>query len=137
MQYDEIQVPRKDLKLSPDNVRTTPPSPEVQAQFVASILAKGLIYPLLVKPTPRNGAKFHVVAGGRRLAAYQLLAEEGRERFGRAGWTCKRNRMSLRCQTTGRERRWASFSADHMNTVEPETASCLLTTVRGGYADAG
>ena len=35
-------------------------------------------------------------------------------------------RMGLRCQATGRERRWASFSADHMNTVEPETASCLL-----------
>ena len=44
-------------------------------------------------------------------------------------------RMGLRCQATGRERRWASFSADHMNTVEPETASFLLVTVRGGYAD--
>ena len=74
MQYRELQVPLSDLKLSPDNVRKTPPSPEVMAQFTASILDKGLIHPLLVKPAPRNGAKFHVVAGGRRLAAYKQLA---------------------------------------------------------------
>ena len=75
MHYPEIQVPLQDLKLSPDNVRKTPPAPEVMAQFTASILDKGLIHPLLVKPAPRNGAKFLVVAGGRRLAAYKQLAK--------------------------------------------------------------
>ena len=75
MHYPELQIPLGDLKLSPDNVRKTPPSPEIMAQFAASILATGLIHPLLVKPAPRNGAKFHVVAGGRRLAAYKQLAK--------------------------------------------------------------
>jgi len=43
-------------------------------ELAAMIAAKGLIYPLLVTPM---GERFGVVAGGRRLAALQLLAAQG------------------------------------------------------------
>ena len=78
MEYPVTEIALSDLKLSPKNVRKTPPTQQAQDELLASIVAKGLIYQLVVEPSPRrNGAEYHVVAGGRRLAVYQRLAKEG------------------------------------------------------------
>jgi ParB family chromosome partitioning protein len=70
----ELQtIPLNKLVLSPKNVRKTPASAEADAELYASIKETGLKQNLLVH---KVGAKFHVHAGGRRLAALQKLAEE-------------------------------------------------------------
>ncbi|WP_352854263.1 ParB N-terminal domain-containing protein [Mesorhizobium sp. M0139] len=48
-----------------------------RAELAASIEAHGLIHNLLTRKAPK-GAKFEVVAGGRRLGALRLLLDEGR-----------------------------------------------------------
>ena len=78
MEYTVTEIALNDLKLSPKNARKTPPTQQAQDELLASIVAKGLIYQLVVEPSPRrNGAKYHVVAGGRRLAVFQRLAKQG------------------------------------------------------------
>ncbi|MER9484118.1 ParB N-terminal domain-containing protein [Mesorhizobium sp. M0494] len=56
-------------------VITIPPAG--RAEVAASIEAHGLIHNLLTRKAPK-GAKFEVVAGGRRLGALRLLLDEGR-----------------------------------------------------------
>ncbi|MDE0406607.1 MAG: ParB N-terminal domain-containing protein [Alphaproteobacteria bacterium] len=68
------------LALAPENVRETPPSPADQAQLTASIKAHGLLENLVVRhdSAADDGTEhFAVIAGGRRLAALNLLAEDG------------------------------------------------------------
>lgn len=55
------------------NVRKT--NRGADPEFVASILAKGVIVPLTVRP---NGEGFKVTDGGKRLAALQALLSDGR-----------------------------------------------------------
>ena len=65
---------------SPENVRKTPAEGSAFEQLKASIAAHGLLKNLLVRPTgPDAGdsARHEVVAGGRRLAALQALADDG------------------------------------------------------------
>lgn len=59
------------LKQSPSNVRKTDRFADLES-LSASIAANGLLENLVVKPA---GAKFEVIAGGRRLAALKLLAK--------------------------------------------------------------
>ncbi|WP_029066099.1 ParB/RepB/Spo0J family partition protein [Labrenzia sp. DG1229] len=67
-------IPLSKLMLSPKNVRKTPATAQADAELRASIQATGLKQNLLVH---KVGAKFHVHAGGRRLAALQHLKENG------------------------------------------------------------
>ena len=73
-------IPLSRLALAPENVRKTPADESAQAQLSASIRAHGLLENLVARPdgTDDDGnERFAVVAGGRRLAALQSLAEEG------------------------------------------------------------
>ncbi|MBE1294787.1 ParB/RepB/Spo0J family partition protein [Phycobacter azelaicus] len=67
-------IPLSKLALSPMNVRKTQASPEADAELYASILETGLKQNLIVH---KVGAKYHVHAGGRRLAALQKLKADG------------------------------------------------------------
>ena len=71
-----LHVPLSQLKLSPLNARKTG-AVEV-AGLAASIEAHGLLQNLSVTPSANDPDAFDVIAGGRRLAALQLLQKEGR-----------------------------------------------------------
>ncbi len=71
---DTTSIPLNKLVAWKGNVRKTPSSDESLAELAASIHAVGLINPLTVRPAKKG--KFEVGAGGRRLAALQLLASE-------------------------------------------------------------
>ena len=65
---------------SPENVRKTPPEGAAFDQLKASIAAHGLLKNLLVRPQAADTegeTRYEVVAGARRLAALQALADEG------------------------------------------------------------
>jgi ParB family chromosome partitioning protein len=66
-------IPLNKLVISPKNVRKTPATEEQDAELYASIKETGLKQNLLVH---KVGAKLHVHAGGRRLAALNKLAED-------------------------------------------------------------
>ncbi len=68
------QVPLDQLKPGRANVRMSGRD-EGLAELVASIRAKGLLQPLVVRAA--SGGGYEVTAGNRRLAALQLLAAEG------------------------------------------------------------
>ena len=73
-----IPLPR--LVLSPDNARHTRADGTAQDELEASIAAHGLLENLVVYPlatTDGDGARYGVVAGGRRLAALEALARVG------------------------------------------------------------
>ena len=70
---DLQMIPLNKLVLSAKNVRKTPASDAEDAELYASIKETGLKQNLIVH---KVGAKFHVHAGGRRLAALQQLAED-------------------------------------------------------------
>ena len=73
-------IPLCRLALAPENVRKTPPDENAQAQLLASIKAHGLLKNLVARPDAPDAdgvERFAVVAGGRRLAALQALAENG------------------------------------------------------------
>src|ERR1700733_9912652 len=67
-------IPLTKLEISPLNVRKTT-SKTADAELMASIKAHGLINPLTV--IEQKGGKFHVIAGGRRLAALQAPQKAG------------------------------------------------------------
>ena len=74
------EIPLCRLALAPENVRKTPPDENAQAQLLASIEAHGLLKNLVARPDDPDAdgvERFAVVAGGRRLAALQALAENG------------------------------------------------------------
>ena len=73
-------IPLHSLVPSPQNVRKTPAERAAFKQLKASIAAHGLLENLLVQPARGNGEaddRHEVVAGGRRLAALRVLAEDG------------------------------------------------------------
>ncbi len=74
-------IPLNRLHLSERNVRSVR-NPETVPTLAAMIYAAGgVLNPLVVVPEKKKGAKgerFGVVAGGRRLAALQLLVAEGK-----------------------------------------------------------
>ncbi len=73
-------IPLCRLALAPENVRRTPPDAAADAQLRASIAAHGLLENLVARadePDADGVERYAVVAGARRLAALETLAEEG------------------------------------------------------------
>ena len=75
MKLTNRNIPLRRLTLSSANVRTASADPEDDKELQASILSLGVLESLLV--VPDGDDTFAVVAGGRRLAALQRLAEAG------------------------------------------------------------
>lgn len=69
-------IPLNKLSISPLNVRTTGPDDPGLAQLAANIAANGLQQNLVVIPKNKRAGTYQVIAGGRRLAALQALAED-------------------------------------------------------------
>lgn len=74
-QTAEVSVPLVSLIKSPLNVRTVPYSAESVSELADSIKGVGLLQNLVVHTLP--GDRYGVAAGGRRLAALNMLAERG------------------------------------------------------------
>lgn len=74
-QTEEVSVPLASLIKSPLNVRTVPYSAESVSELADSIKGVGLLQNLVVHALP--GERYGVAAGGRRLAALNMLAERG------------------------------------------------------------
>ncbi|QLZ19298.1 ParB/RepB/Spo0J family partition protein (plasmid) [Escherichia coli] len=72
-QTEEVSVPLASLIKSPLNVRTVPYSAESVSELADSIKGVGLLQNLVVHALP--GDRYGVAAGGRRLAALNILAE--------------------------------------------------------------
>ncbi len=72
-EQDLQMIPLNKLELSPKNVRKTPATEAEDAELYASIKETGLKQNLLVH---KVAAKYHVHAGGRRLAALNKLAAD-------------------------------------------------------------
>ncbi|HAV9946189.1 TPA: ParB/RepB/Spo0J family partition protein [Escherichia coli] len=72
-QTEEVSVPLASLIKSPLNVRTVPYSAESVSELAESIKGVGLLQNLVVHTLP--GDRYGVAAGGRRLAALNMLAE--------------------------------------------------------------
>ena len=75
MKLTNRNIPLDRLTLSSANVRTASADAEDDKELQASILSLGVLESLLV--VPNGDDAFAVVAGGRRLAALQQLAEAG------------------------------------------------------------
>ncbi|EPW1876108.1 ParB/RepB/Spo0J family partition protein [Escherichia coli] len=74
-QTEEVSVPLASLIKSPLNVRTVPYSAESVSELAESIKGVGLLQNLVVHTLP--GERYGVAAGGRRLAALNMLAGRG------------------------------------------------------------
>ncbi len=74
-QTEEVSVPLASLIKSPLNVRTVPYSAESVSELAESIKGVGLLQNLVVHAL--SGDRYGVAAGGRRLAALNMLAESG------------------------------------------------------------
>ena len=74
-QTEEVSVSLASLIKSPMNVRTVPYSAESVSELAESIKGVGLLQNLVVHALP--GERYGVAAGGRRLAALNMLAERG------------------------------------------------------------
>jgi len=72
-----ILVPLDRLVLAPHQVRKTAPSKEGIAEMAAMLQAQGQLAALHVS-AEADSERYQVVAGGRRLRGFQLLAKEGR-----------------------------------------------------------
>ncbi|HGX0554873.1 TPA: ParB/Srx family N-terminal domain-containing protein [Escherichia coli] len=72
-QTEEVSVSLASLIKSPLNVRTVPYSVESVSELAESIKGVGLLQNLVVHALP--GDRYGVAAGGRRLAALNMLAE--------------------------------------------------------------
>lgn len=73
LQTEEVSVPLASLIKSPLNVRTVPYSVESVSELAESIKGVGLLQNLVVHTL--HGDRYGVAAGGRRLAALNMLAE--------------------------------------------------------------
>lgn len=71
-----IQIPFNKLTISPENPRKAPVTKDEHKEMVASILARGVMLNLLVKPASKKG-HYLVVDGGLRLKAFKDLVERG------------------------------------------------------------
>ncbi|WP_099868037.1 ParB/RepB/Spo0J family partition protein [Pararhizobium haloflavum] len=69
-------IPLNKLDADPKNVRKTYSAEGVE-QLAASLLAKGQLQNIIVRTGDKKG-RFYVTAGGRRLKAFQHLAETGK-----------------------------------------------------------
>lgn len=76
-QTEEVSVPLASLIKSPLNVRTVPYSAESVSELAESIKGVGLLQNLVVHTHTLPGDRYGVAAGGRRLAALNMLAERG------------------------------------------------------------
>jgi ParB family chromosome partitioning protein len=76
---DTTSIPLNKLVAWDGNVRKTAGADTALAELAASIAAHGLLNNLVVRKDGKG--KHAVIAGGRRLAALQLLADEGRRPF--------------------------------------------------------
>ena len=76
MKLTNRNIPLNRLTLSAANVRTASADPEDDKELQESILSLGVLESLLVVPSGDDN--FAVIAGGRRLAALQQLAEAGK-----------------------------------------------------------
>ncbi|MEG6334980.1 ParB/RepB/Spo0J family partition protein [Enterobacter hormaechei] len=74
-QTEEVSVSLASLIKSPLNVRTVPYSAESVSELADSIKGVGLLQNLVVHALP--GDRYGAAAGGRRLAALNMLAERG------------------------------------------------------------
>lgn len=78
--HEATLIPLNKLVRSDKNVRRTAPKAQIE-ELAASIATHGLLHPLIVDPLTskkdKPTGKFGVIAGGRRLAALQLLVEQG------------------------------------------------------------
>ncbi|EJV7098822.1 ParB/RepB/Spo0J family partition protein [Escherichia coli] len=74
-QTEEVSVPLASLIKSPLNVRTVPYFAESVSELAESVQGVGLLQNLVVHTLP--GERYGVAAGGRRLAALNMLAERG------------------------------------------------------------
>ncbi|EHN93981.1 ParB/RepB/Spo0J family partition protein [Escherichia coli] len=74
-QTEEVSVSLASLIKSPLNVRTVPYSAESVSELAESIKGVGLLQNLVVHAL--SGERYGVAAGGRRLAALNMLAERG------------------------------------------------------------
>ena len=74
-QTEEVSMPLASLIKSPLNVRTVPYSAESVSELAESIKGVGLLQNLVVHAL--SGERYGVAAGGRRLAALNMLAERG------------------------------------------------------------
>ena len=72
--YATTPLPLEVLSIHPSNVRRTAPNSATMHELMASIVAHGLLMPLLV--VPKDDDTYQVVAGGRRLTALKKLTEE-------------------------------------------------------------
>lgn len=67
----DLSVPVERLSPNPDQPRRTF-EPEQLGELAASIKAKGILQPLIVRPDPADSTRFQIVAGERRWRAAQL-----------------------------------------------------------------
>jgi ParB family chromosome partitioning protein len=73
----EAPPPRPDRTLPVESIRPNPDQPRrhfdeaALEELAASIQARGIIQPLIVRPDPRDPARFEIVAGERRWRAAQ------------------------------------------------------------------
>ena len=72
--YATTSLPLEALSIHPSNVRRTAPDSAAMHELMASIVAHGLLMPLLV--VPKDDDTYQIVAGGRRLTALKKLTEE-------------------------------------------------------------
>lgn len=72
-----MSVPLGKLQVSPLNVRTNKEDAESTAALEASILAHGLLEPMVAHPLAKPKGHFGIYAGGRRLRALQNLHGRG------------------------------------------------------------
>jgi len=71
-----VRVPLDQLRVSGNNARQQDPDPDKLRELTASIEAEGLVEPLIVSRDEHGSLA--VIAGGRRLAAMQQLAADGK-----------------------------------------------------------
>ncbi|MCP4701534.1 MAG: ParB N-terminal domain-containing protein [Gammaproteobacteria bacterium] len=76
---DVIEVPFNKLTVASDNPRTAPITKGQHDEMVASISARGIMVPLMVRPATKKG-HYDVWDGGLRLAAFATLVEKGEKK---------------------------------------------------------
>ncbi|POP52613.1 ParB/RepB/Spo0J family partition protein [Zhongshania marina] len=73
----ETNISLGNLRMSPKNVRVVSANKELDKRLIASLAAHGVLQNLVVIPVEGEEDFFEVVAGGRRLAALNILLNEG------------------------------------------------------------
>ena len=71
-------VPLGDLGLAPENLRFKEPADDGVPQLAETILAAGVVVPLIVRPGRKGEKPYMALDGRRRLFGLELLLEAGR-----------------------------------------------------------